>query len=51
MCVVQQPKVFIRYGMSVDNDNDERGHGQTNQVRDINWDAIDHASQLMSSSY
>ena len=32
------------------------GHGQTNQLHDINWDALDHASrpcvpQLMSCNY
>ena len=30
------------------------GHGRTNQLHDINWDAFDHASrapQLMSCNY
>ena len=24
----------------------KRGHGQTNQLCDINWGALDHASQI-----
>ena len=34
--------------------DDERGHGQTNQLYDINWGALDHASrapQLMLCNY
>ena len=27
------------------------GHGQTNQLHDINWDVLDIAPQLMSCNY
>ena len=61
-CNYLATKVFrqiIGYGMSV---NDHRvtslmikgGHGQTNQLHDINWGALDHASgapQIMSCNY